>query len=236
MDIENSVALVTGANRGLGRHLAAALIERGAAKVYAAARNPSAIDLPGVHPLRLDITDPEQVAAAAAAAGDTTLLINNAGISTGASLLAGDPADIRLEMETHFFGTLNMTRAFAPILAANGGGAVLNILSVLSWVHIPAYGGYSAAKAAAWSLTNSLRLELEPLGVSAVALHVGFMDTDMAADVDSPKSDPAVVAAMALDGVQAGAREVVADDFSRQVRGALSADLEALYPRQAARA
>ncbi|MEW9528587.1 SDR family oxidoreductase [Microbispora sp. NPDC049125] len=236
MGIENSVALVTGANRGLGRHLAAALVERGAAKVYAAARNPSTIDLPGVHPLRLDITDPEQVAAAAAAAGDTTLLINNAGISTGASLLGGDPADIRLELETNFFGTLNMTRAFAPILTANGGGAVLNVLSVLSWLHIPPYGAYSAAKTAAWSLTNSLRLELEPLGVSVAALHVGFMDTDMAAGVDSPKSDPAVVAAAALDGVQAGAREVIADDFSRQVRSSLSADLEALYPRQAATA
>ncbi|WP_424528370.1 SDR family oxidoreductase [Sphaerisporangium viridialbum] len=235
MDIRDSVAVVTGANRGLGRHLAAGLLARGAAKVYAGARDPGAVDLPGVEPLRLDITDPESVAAAAAIAGDATLLINNAGSSTRAGLLDGDLADIRLEMETHYFGTLGMTRAFAPILAANGGGAVLNVLSVLSWISIPQSGAYSAAKAAAWSLTNSLRLELAPLGIAAVALHVGYMDTDMAAHVDGPKQDPAQVAAAALDGIEAGAGEVVADDASRRVRAGLSAGLDALYPQLAKR-
>ncbi|WP_405143471.1 SDR family oxidoreductase [Sphaerisporangium sp. NBC_01403] len=235
MDIRDSVAVVTGANRGLGRHLAEGLLARGAAKVYAGARDPGAVDLPGVEPLRLDITDPESVAAAAAIAGDATLLINNAGSSTRAGLLDGDLADIRLEMETHYFGTLGMTRAFAPILAANGGGAVLNVLSVLSWISIPESGAYSAAKAAAWSLTNSLRLELAPLGIAAVALHVGYMDTDMAAHVDGPKQDPAQVAVAALDGIEAGVGEVVADDTSRQVRAGLSAGLDALYPQLAKR-
>ena len=229
MDIEGSVAVVTGANRGLGRHFAAQLLERGAAKVYAAARNPAAIDLPGVVHLRLDITDPESVAAAASAAGDATLLVNNAGTYTHATLLDGEFDDIRLEMETHFFGTLRMTRAFAPVLAANGGGAVLTVLSVLSWVHSPVYGGYSAAKAAAWSQVNSLRQQLAPLGVDMTALHVGYLDTDMAAHVDEPKNDPAVVAATALDGVQQGTWEVVADEFSQQVKSALSSPPEVLY-------
>lgn len=227
MDIRNSIALVTGANRGLGRHLAATLLERGAAKVYAAARNPAAVDLPGVVPIRLDVTDPASVAAAAAIAGDVTLLVNNAGSSTGADLLHGDIDDIRLEMETHYFGTLNVTRAFAPVLAANGGGAVLTILSVLSWFHAPSVGAYSAAKAAEWAQTDAVREQLAPLGITTTALHVGYMDTDMAAGVDAPKSDPAVIAGLALDGVEAGAPEVLADDLSRQVKAGLSGQLVA---------
>jgi NAD(P)-dependent dehydrogenase (short-subunit alcohol dehydrogenase family) len=195
--------------------------------VYAAARNPDAVDLPGATPLRLDITDPGSVAAAAAAAGDVTVLVNNAGSGTGAGLLDGDPADIRLEMETHFFGTLAVTRAFAPIVAANGGGAVLNVLSVLSWIHLPSSGAYNAAKA----LTNALRLELAPQGITTTALHVGYMDTDMVAHLDVPKSDPAAIAALALDGVRDGALEVVADDISRTVRSGLSAELPVLYPQ-----
>lgn len=231
MDIKNSVALVTGANRGLGRCFAAELLGRGAAKVYAAARNPSAVDLPGVVPLRLDITDPASVAEAVAAAPDVTLLVNNAGISTRAKLTTGDMADIRREMETHYFGTLEVTRVFAPVLAGNGGGAVLNVLSVLSWIHFPDAGAYSAAKAAAWALTNVFRQELAPSGIGVTALHVGYMDTDMADFVDAAeKIDPAGVAAAALDGVQAGLPEVIADDVSRQVRAALSGDLGSLYP------
>jgi NAD(P)-dependent dehydrogenase (short-subunit alcohol dehydrogenase family) len=230
MEITGAVALVTGANRGLGRRFAAALLERGAAKVYAAARNPESIDLPGVVPLRLDVTDPESVRAAAAQAGDVTLLINNAGSSTGSSLLGGSLEDIRLEMDTHYFGTLAVTRAFAPILERNGGGAVLNVLSVLSWFTAPPVAAYSAAKAAAWSLTNALRLELAPQKTQVTALHVGYMDTDMAKHVDGPKVDPALVAAAALDGVSQGRFEVLADDVSRNVRAGLSGDLAGLYP------
>ena len=230
MDITGAVALVTGANRGLGRRFAAALLERGAAKVYAAARNPESIDLPGVVPLRLDVTDPSSIRSAVVAASDVTLLVNNAGSSTGASLLGGSIEDIRLEMDTHYFGTLSVTREFAPVLERNGGGAVLNVLSVLSWFTAPQVAAYSAAKSAAWSLTNALRLELAPQKTQVTALHVGYMDTDMAKDVDGPKSDPAVVAGLALDGVEEGRFEVLADDLSRNVRAGLAGDLAGLYP------
>lgn len=230
MDITGAVALVTGANRGLGRRFAEALLERGAAKVYAAVRNPESIDLPGVVPLRLDVTDPASIRAVAERAGDVTLLVNNAGSSTGASLLGGALEDIRLEMDTHYFGTLAVTREFAPVLERNGGGAVLNVLSVLSWFTAPQVAAYSAAKSAAWSLTNALRLELAAQKTQVTALHVGYMDTDMAKGVDGPKSDPAVVAGLALDGVAEGRFEVLADDVSRNVRAGLAADLPALYP------
>ena len=231
MEIKGSVALVTGANRGLGRRFAAALLERGAAKVYAAARNPESVDLPGVIPIRLDVTDPESVRAAAEIASDVTLVVNNAGSSTGASLLTGALEDIRLEMDTHYFGTLAVTRAFAPVLERNGGGAVLNVLSVLSWVTYPTVAAYSAAKSAAWSLTNSLRQELAPQKTQVTALHVGYMDTDMAAHVDGPKSDPAVVAGLALDGVEEGRFEVLGDELSRGVQAGLAGGVSALYPQ-----
>jgi len=227
MQIEGSIALVTGSNRGLGRHLAQTLLDRGAAKVYATARNPESVDLPGVVPLRLDVTDPASIEAAAAAARDVNLLVNNAGSWTGAHLLGGPLPDIRLEMETHYFGPLAVTRAFAPGLR---DGAVLNVLSVLSWVTFPASGAYSAAKAAAWSLTNALRLELAEQNTQVTALHVGYMDTDMAAAVTEPKSDPAKIAALALDGLESGTHEIVADEMSQAVRGSLSGPLTALYP------
>jgi len=168
-------AFVTGANRGLDMRFAAQLVERGA-KVYAAARRPETIDSPGVVPVQLDITDPESVARAASLAGDVNVVINNAGVSTESSLLSGPMEDVRLEMETHYFGT----RAFAPIIAANGGGAILIALSVLSWAHVPAFGAYSAAKAGSWAVTDAIRQELAPRGIHVAALHVGFMDTDMA--------------------------------------------------------
>lgn len=230
MQIEGTTAFVTGANRGLGKRFAQALLDRGAARVYAAARNPETVDLPGVVPVRLDITDPAQVSAAAALASDVQLLLNNAGSGTGARLLDGDLADVRLEMETHYFGTLSMARAFAPVLAANGGGAVLNVLSALSWTTILGTDAYSAAKAAQLSLTNALRLALSDQKTLVTGLHVGYMDTDMAAHVDSPKSDPRLVAHLALDGVEAGAPEVLADDTARTVRAALSGPLSNLYP------
>jgi NAD(P)-dependent dehydrogenase (short-subunit alcohol dehydrogenase family) len=239
MQIEGNTALVTGANRGLGRRLAEELVARGA-KVYAGARNPESVDLAGVTPIALDITDPESVAAAAAATGDVSLLINNAGSATGAGLLDGSLADIKLELDTHFFGTLAVTRAFAPQLAAAGGGvaggsvagggAILNVLSVLSWVSFPAIGAYSAAKAAEWSLTNALRQELAGQGIQVTALHVGYMDTDMARHVTEPKTDPAVVAKLALDGVAAGQFEVLADELSQQVQRGLAGGVAALYP------
>jgi NAD(P)-dependent dehydrogenase (short-subunit alcohol dehydrogenase family) len=168
MEITGKTALVTGANRGLGRQLARELRDRGAA-VYAAARNPASVDLPGVTPIALDVTDRDSVATAAAQTGDVAILINNAGSSTGSSLLTGDLADVRLELDTHFFGTLEVIRAFAPQLAAQGQSAVLNILSVLSWISFPGSGAYCAAKSAEWSLTNALRQELAPQGTRVSA-------------------------------------------------------------------
>jgi NAD(P)-dependent dehydrogenase (short-subunit alcohol dehydrogenase family) len=231
VDVAGSVALVTGANRGLGAAFCRALLERGASKVYAGARNPDTIRMDGVVPVRLDVTSPADVAAAVAQCGDTTLLVNNAGILTGTSVLADDALESgRREFETNVFGTLSMSRAFAPVLGANGASAIVNVLSVLSWFSLPDGALYSASKAAAWSLTNSLRLELLDQHTQVVALHVGYMDTDMAAAVAGPKASPDDVAAKALAGVEAGAHEVLADDISRAVRDALSADLTALYP------
>ncbi|MFB7373084.1 SDR family oxidoreductase [Streptomyces sp. NPDC056222] len=223
MELTNAVALVTGANRGLGRHLAEQLVRRGA-KVYAAARRPETVDLAGVVPLRLDVTDEESVRAAARIASDATLLVNNAGISTGTSLISGDLDAVRLEMETNFYGPLVMTRAFAPVIENNGGGAVLNVLSVLSWFHPAGLGSYAAAKAAAWAQTDAAREELAPRGITVSALHVAYMDTDMAARVPAEqKVDPAEVAAQALDGIEKGMPEILADEVTRQVKQGLSA-------------
>src|ERR1700733_7947758 len=230
MEITGKTALVTGANRGLGRHLARELRDRGAT-VYAAARNPASVDMDGVPPIALDVTDPASVAAAAAATGDVAILINNAGSSTGASLLTGDVADVRLELDTHFFGTLEVIRAFAPQLAAQPGSAILNILSVMSWVSFPNSGAYCAAKSAEWSLTNALRQELAPQRTRVRALHVGFMDTDMARHVTSAKPDLADVAKIAIDGIAAGDPEILADELSRQVLAGLSSGVAGLYPQ-----
>jgi NAD(P)-dependent dehydrogenase (short-subunit alcohol dehydrogenase family) len=232
MKIAGATALVTGANRGFGRHLAAELLARGAT-VYAGARDPGRVDLPGARPLALDITDPASVAAAAAVAGDVTLLINNAGSATGADLLHGDLDKIRLEIDTHFFGTLSVVRAFAPKIAANGGGSILNILSALSWVSFPGDGAYCAAKSAEWSMTNALRTQLAEDKILVAGLHVGYMDTDMTAGVTAPKSDPADIARIAVNGIEADLYEIVADDVSRHVQSGLSGGVAALYPQLA---
>ncbi|MFC3495397.1 SDR family oxidoreductase [Glycomyces rhizosphaerae] len=231
MQIQGATALVTGANRGIGRHFAQQLLDRGAVKVYAAARNPESIDLPGVEPIRLDITDPASVAAAAKTAADVTILINNAGISTRENLVVGEESVIRQEMETNYYGPLNTIRAFAPILAAGGGGAILNVLSALSWLSPGGMANaYAASKAAAWSLTNGVRLELAAQGTQVTGLHVGAVDTDMLADMDVPKNDPADVARVGLDAIESGALEVLVDQDTRDIKAALSGDLLALYP------
>jgi NAD(P)-dependent dehydrogenase (short-subunit alcohol dehydrogenase family) len=214
--------MVTGSNRGLGREFAAQLLERGANKVYATARDPERVQIPGVTPLHLDITDPDSVAGAAAVAGDATLVINSAGIATRTGLTDGALAQIELEMDTNFYGPLRVTRAFAPILASNGGGAILNVLSVLSWLHLPSSGAYAAAKAAAWAMTDVARQELAPLGIHVAALHVAYMETDMAAHISGPKADPAAVAALALDGIEDDLTEILADDTTRSVKQGLS--------------
>jgi NAD(P)-dependent dehydrogenase (short-subunit alcohol dehydrogenase family) len=234
MDIQDQVALVTGANRGIGRAFVEELLARGARKVYATARRPEAIDIPGVEVLRLDLTDAASVTAAAEAAADVTLLVNNAGISTGAALMTGDMADIRREMDTHYFGTLGVVRAFAPVLAANGGGGIVNILSALSWFAAPGAGGYAAAKAAEWNMTNALRLELAGQGTLVQGVHLGAADTDLMAGYDGPMLAPRDVARAALDGVAAGSIEVVVDEWSRMVKDSLSADPAEFYQRMTA--
>src|SRR6516165_10709347 len=161
MKIAGSIALVTGANRGLGLAFAKALVEMGAAKVYAAARNPGAVALKGVVPLKLDVTSDEDVVAAARAAGDATLLVNNAGIAKAGGFLADGAVEAaREQFEVNFFGPLRMVRAFAPILATNGGGAIINVLSIASWMNGPTLATYGASKSAAWALTNGVRVEL----------------------------------------------------------------------------
>lgn len=230
MDISKQIALVSGANRGFGKHLARELLARGA-KVYAGARNPASIDMPGAIPLQLDITDPKSVAAAVETAGDVTLLINNAGTSTGASLLTGKLDDIQLEFDTHFFGTLSVIRAFAPIIEKNGGGTILNILSVLSWFSTGGIGAYSAAKSAEWGMTNALRLNLAPNNIRVAGLHVAFMDTDMATHIQTPKADPKDIARIAIDGIEADLYEIIADDLSRKVQNGLAGGVSSLYPQ-----
>lgn len=219
---ENMTVLVTGANRGLGKLIATEFVARGA-KVYGGARKPESVDAPGVIPVQIDITDPESVRRAAEAAADVTVLVNNAGISTQATLLTGPMEDIRAEMESHYFGTLNVIRAFAPVIERNGGGSILNVLSVLSWKHPATSGAYASAKAAAWALTDAVRDELGPRGVNVAALHVGYMDTDMVSYIPADqKIDPAVVSRMAVDGVLGGATEILADDTARRAKAALS--------------
>ncbi|PZE84009.1 SDR family oxidoreductase [Curtobacterium sp. MCBD17_032] len=228
MDITGSVALVTGSNRGIGRRFVEQLLERGATKVYATARRPELVDVPGVTVLPLDITDTASVAAAAAAAPDVTLLVNNAGISSSGSLLTDDLADARRAVDTHLWGTLEVVRAFAPVIERNGGGAIVNVLSALSWFAAPGAGGYSVAKAAEWNMTNAVRLELASRGVTVQGLHLGAADTDMMAGYDGAMTDPADVARASLDGVQAGAAEVLVDDWSRMVKASLAGDPTAL--------
>jgi NAD(P)-dependent dehydrogenase (short-subunit alcohol dehydrogenase family) len=229
---DSAVVLVTGANGGLGTEFVRQALDAGAAKVYATARTTREWDDERVVPLRLDVTDPASIEAAAAAAGDVTVVVNNAGIGAGTGIATGTDADLRAMFDTNFFGAVAVARAFAPVLAANGGGALLNVHSVLSWIGIA--GAYSAAKAALWSATNSLRLELAPQGTLVTGLHVGWIDTPMAAHTTDPKSDPAVVVRDSYAALLAGEYEVLADELSVSVKQGLSAPILALYPQLAA--
>jgi NAD(P)-dependent dehydrogenase (short-subunit alcohol dehydrogenase family) len=231
MRIDGSVALVTGANRGLGRAFARELVSRGAARVYGAARNPAAVTEPGVTPVALDITDADRVAQVARQCADVSLLVNNAGVLQYSTFTSAPSLDAaRAEMETNYFGTLSMCRAFAPVLAANGGGAIVNMLSVTSFYTNPIDASYGASKAAEWSLTNGIRVELHHQGTLVVAVHASFIDTDMAALTSEPKDSPESVARQAFDAVEAGQVEVLADERTRFVKASLSRDHELIYP------
>ncbi len=233
MQIEGTVALVTGANRGIGKAFVDALLERDATKVYAAVRDPATVATADrrVHPVRLDVSDVERVAAVASELDDVQLVVNNAGIARPGTPATASLEAARAELEVNYFGLIAMTQAFAPVLAANGGGALVNVLSVASWAASPLLSTYAASKAAAWSYSNSARIELAGQGTQVVGVHVGFVDTDLTAALDVEKIKPAAVASAALDAVEAGEPEAVVDDVSRQVKAGLSDDHRLLYPQ-----
>lgn len=234
MKIENAVVLVTGANRGIGLAFARELLARGARKVYAGARDPATVTQAGVQALRLDVTKPEEVAAAAAQAADVTLVINNAGIAQPGGFLTPDAEAVaRRLFETNFFAMLRVSQAFAPVLKANGGGALLNVLSVASWVNGGELAAYSASKAAAWSLTNALRHELAAQKTQVLGLHMAYVDTDLTRGLNAPKSSAEDIVRRALDGLEAGQEEVLADELTRQVRQGLAAARPSYLPQRA---
>jgi NAD(P)-dependent dehydrogenase (short-subunit alcohol dehydrogenase family) len=230
MKIEGSVALVTGANRGIGRAIADELLARGAATVYAGVRDVASVTDERLLPVELDVTDPAQVAAAAQRLGDVQIVVNNAGIGGGSTPLSSDLDHARAELEVNYLGLVSMTQAFAPVLAANGGGAFVNVLSVVSWVAIPSLTTYSASKAAAWSYTNSARVELARSDTQVVGVHVGFVDTDLTAGLPVDKIAPQAVASSALDALEEGRPEAVVDEFSAGIKAALHDDQSLIYP------
>jgi NAD(P)-dependent dehydrogenase (short-subunit alcohol dehydrogenase family) len=225
MKIEGCTALVTGANRGLGKAYAEALLAAGAAKVYAGARDPVVITDPRLTPIRLDVASPGDIAAAAVRCGDVNLLINNAGAMLTTPMLAEDSETaMRREMEVNVYGLLGMVRAFAPVLARNGGGAVVNMLSVVSWYVYPFNATYCASKHAALAVTDAVRIQLKAQGTQVVGVYAGFIDTDMAGGFEGPKTSPQQVAEATLDGVRTGQDHVLADNSSRDIRAALRTD------------
>jgi NAD(P)-dependent dehydrogenase (short-subunit alcohol dehydrogenase family) len=234
MQIEESIALVTGANRGIGRAFVEALLERGVRRVYATARNPSSLppvtapDPSRVETLKLDVTSREDARAAAARARDVTLLINNAAVLSFGSMLDLPTDAARADMETNFFGTLNVINAFVPVLEANGGGAIVNMLTVVALASMPGLAAYTASKAAAWSLTQSYRADLAERGVLVHGVFPGPVDTDMIRDVEMPKTPPAEVARAVLDGVAAGDEDIFPDGMSREVYAAWRQDHKAV--------
>jgi NAD(P)-dependent dehydrogenase (short-subunit alcohol dehydrogenase family) len=230
--LAGSVVLVTGANGGLGTEFVRQAVARGARRVYATARTPGTWDDERIVPLALDVTDTASVARAAAAAADTTVVINNAGISSGPSLLTAPLDEVRAAYEANVFGPIAVAQAFAPVLAGHGGGALVDIHSALSWLAQP--GAYPSTKAALWAVTNSLRLELAGQGTQVVGAHLGYTDTPMTARLDVDKADPRDIVAAIYDGLEAGESEVLADDVSRWVKQQLSQPLSALYPQLSA--
>jgi NAD(P)-dependent dehydrogenase (short-subunit alcohol dehydrogenase family) len=234
MNIEGAVVLVTGANRGLGAEYVRQLLDRGAAKVYAGARSLESVKTSGAIPIKLDVTNAADIQTAVAQCNDLTMLINNAGVVIGSRVLAENSLEnAKAEFDTNVWGPMNLSKAFAPVLAANGGGAIVNVLSAVSWMSIKEVATYAMSKSAAWSLTNALRLELARQGTLVVAVHPAFIDTDMAAGVDMPKTSPQQVVERTLDGVVAGLPEVLADDTSAFVKNSLPKHIETFYPKVA---
>ena len=225
MNIENSVVFVTGGNRGLGLAFAREALSRGARKVYAGMRRTDGFDVLGIVPVRLDVTDPASVRAAAARCTDVTVLVNNAGIGRAGAALDASMEQLSREIfETNYYGMIRTTQAFAPILARNGGGAIINVLSIVSWKPSSILAPYAASKAAAWSFTNSLRLQARNQGTQVLALHAGFIDTDLVKDFDVPKTSAAEVARRTLEGLAESKDEVFADEGTRLFKQGLSSE------------
>ncbi|SEH53108.1 Short-chain dehydrogenase [Mycolicibacterium rutilum] len=216
IDVNGATAVVTGGRRGLGKAVVTELLARGADRVYATSRSPEEGGDPRITGVELDITDDAGVTRLADTAAGATIVVNNAGLLGGQSLLLSDLGEIRSVFEANLFGSLRVTRAFAPKLAAAGGGTIVNIASVLSW--LPGSGAYGSSKAALWSATNSLRDELRDLGIHVIGVYLGYTDTSMIADLDVPKNDPADVARQIVNGIESGADEVLADELTRRVR------------------
>ena len=231
MNVQNSTVLVTGANRGIGNAFADALLDRGAAKVYAAVRDVATVTDPRLVPIQLDVTDSDRVAAVAGEVDDVDVVVNNAGVLHVAVPLNASLDIARVELETNYLSLVSMTQAFAPVLERNGGGAFVNVLSVFSWVATPLLTTYCASKAAAWSFTNAARIELGRQGTHVVGVYAGGVDTDMTAAIDVEKVPPAIVAASALDALEANEPEALVDEYSRAVKAGLTDDQGALYPQ-----
>lgn len=230
--IKGATAVVTGGQRGLGKAFVQELLERGAATVYATARDPKPSNDARVIPVAVDVTDPASVAALAEVAGGASIVINNAGVGGAGPLLTTDIDSLRTVFETNLYGAVRVAQAFAPVLQRNGGGALVDIHSALSW--IAGAGAYGASKAAFWSATNSLRLELAPQQTLVVGVHLGYADTDLTAGVDAPKLDPRDVATAVVDGIELGSTEVLVDDVSRHFKSAVAGPVEGLSVTAAA--
>jgi len=239
MKIRNSVALVTGANRGIGRALVESLLEQGASRVYATARRLKdleavvALDPRRVTPLQVDVTNPVELSDAAAKAKDVSLLINNAGVLDFGSVLEAPAEAFARDFEVNFYGPLHSTRSFAPSLIRTKG-AVMNVLSVAALASMPGIGVYNASKAAAWSLTQSLRGDLGKKGVQVFGVFPGPVDTDMAREFPMTKATPLDVAREILAGIEAGVEDIFPDVMSKQVYGAWAADHKAVERQFAA--
>ncbi|MEP7456407.1 SDR family oxidoreductase [Phyllobacterium sp. SB3] len=230
MKIQDAVVFVTGANRGLGLAFAQEALKQGARKVYAGVRNPDGREIPGIVQIKVDVTNSASVKAAAEQCEDTTLLVNNAGIARltddvlGPEMIEGS----REIFETNYYGTIYVSQAFAPVLARNGGGAIINVLSDATWFARPVLAAYSASKSAAWSFTNALRLAVRDQNTRVLGLHVSFIDTDMTKALDIKKINPRDVAQAAFAGIENGHDEVLVDDFTNKLKQSLSTQ-EPLY-------